>query len=201
VAYPANAFLYAARKGLPLVTNNPYLPIPAIPTESPKDNATLLATIMAIECINIALPALPSMTVATIAEMRAETRESVRPFRREMLKMTKDLNVMLASNATMEDVQRSARFLAQSQVMPALEELREVLNQPKKPWYRRATDLAKEIPELATSYATMPTNIALAKSLAKIAGALADTQDRQREAEERKRTGMYFLLKVSGSAK
>ena len=77
---------------IPLI-NDSALPVPGIPT-TPKDNAKLLATILAIESVKIALPRLKTLTPQELQEFRAETAGYVKPFRVAMLRLAKDLNAV-----------------------------------------------------------------------------------------------------------
>ena len=76
------------------------------------------------------------------------------------------------------------------------------MHDPGKPWFRRAVDLAKSAPELASSFVSMPTNLALAKVLAKVAEALADLRDEQRDKEQLLgRGGLHYVLKLQEKSK
>ena len=194
LAYPANALVYATKHQIPLV-NDTSLPVPGIPA-APKDNAKLLATILAIESVKLALPKLKPLTPRELQEFRAETAEYVKPFRVAMLRLAKELNAALTSDARLEDVQRQAQFLVETSVYPQFHDLEAVLNDPGKPWYKRAVDLARAAPELAANFATMPPGIALAKLLGEIAKVLADVRDEQLDKERLSRSGIYYLLKL-----
>jgi hypothetical protein len=195
LSYPANALVYATKHQIPLVNDSP-LPVPGIPA-APKDNAKLLATILAIESVKLVLPKLKPLMPKELQEFRAETAEYVKPFRVAMLRLAKELNAALTSDARLEDVRRQAQFLVETSVYPQLHDLEAVLNDPGKPWYKRAVDLAKAAPELATNFATMPKGIALAKLLGAIAKVLADVRDEQLDKENRlSRSGIYYLLKL-----
>lgn len=196
LAYPPNALLYAARHGLTLLNDDPDLPVLGLPTDV-KANARALGTALALEAVTLALPALPELSFEQIAELRAETRDDVRPFRLAMLKLSKDLNAALLSDSTLVDVNREARFLVETTVMPELTELREALSRPQRPWHRRALDLAKAVPELVGNFATLPTSLATARLLVRIGSILADVRDDQLAAAGvAKRGGLHFLLKL-----
>jgi hypothetical protein len=97
----------------------------------------------------------------------------------------------------LEDVQREAQFLVETSVYPQLHDLEGVLNDPGKPWYKRAVDLARAAPELAANFATMPKGIALAKLLGALAQVLGDVRDEKLDKEGRlARSGIYYLLKL-----
>jgi hypothetical protein len=195
LSYPAGALLYAARTGATLVNDNPHLPVPGVNGGDVKANARQLATIMALESVRFLLPDIRPMSLEELAEFRTEVRGSVRPFRRAMLRLSKDLNSAILSEMSLANVQREARFLVETMVAPELEDLKSALARPSKPWHRRVTDLAAAAPELIGKFATLPPNLAVATTLAKIAGILADVRDAQLEREGiEKRGGFHYLL-------
>jgi hypothetical protein len=59
ITYPANALVFAARNGLPLVNDVEGLPVPGIPGDA-KSNAKVLATILTMESVRLVLPKLAS---------------------------------------------------------------------------------------------------------------------------------------------
>lgn len=198
LAYPANALVYSTRHSIPLI-NDSLLPVPGVPT-SPKDNAKLLAIILAIESVRLALPKLKPMSPQMLQEFRAETVEHVKPFRMSMLRLSKELNAALTSDLPLSEVQRHAKFLVETTIYPQLSELESAINDREKPWYRWAVDLARAVPELATNFMTMPKNIAFAKFLGEIAKVLVDVRDEQLDRENKRvRSGLYFLLKLRGT--
>jgi len=195
ISYPANALLYAGQQGAILVNDNPRLPVLAVGAPF-KANAKMLATIMALESVEFALPDMAARSLPELAEFRSETKELVKPFRRAMLRLSKDLNAAILSDATLDDVRREAKFIVETTVAPALEDLKADLNRPARPWHRRAADAVKGIPELAGAFALLPT-LALAKALSTAMMLLADLRDDQLQKEGlAKRGGFHFLLKV-----
>ena len=195
-SYCANALIYSMKNQIPLINDDPSLPVPGVPGQA-KNNAKLLATILTIEGVKLALPKLKPLIPEQLGDFRTETSEYVRPFRLAMLRMAKDLNGAITSEMKLEEVQRSAKFLIDTVVYPELKELEQIMHDPGKPWYRRAVDLAKSAPEIVTNFSALPKNIALAMLFAKIAGALADARDEQRDRDHKLgRTGLHFLLKL-----
>lgn len=197
ISYPANAFIYSMRHGIPLLNDDPGLPVPALGNTSPVSNAKLLSTILSIECVKFLIPNLKALTPEQIVEFRGQTAQYVKPFRLKMLKLAKDFNSAIDKNMSPLDIEKEARFLVETTVYPEIEELRQTLSDPQKPWHRRAIDFGKSVPELAICFASLPLNIAIAKSLVSIAEILGDSQD---DIENRKRkiaqSGMYYLLKL-----
>jgi len=197
--YPANALVFAAKKRLPLINDNASLPVPGLGGASPKDNAKLLATILTIESIKLTLPELPVLMPEELAEFRAETREAVKPFRRAILKLAKELNAEIHSDAKLADVQASARFLAETSVVPAMEDLRGAINSSGKPWHKRAVKL---VPALVGAFFGMPTSTVVAQALGAILGELYDWNDERREKEQRMKRGeFHFLLQMQEKLK
>jgi hypothetical protein len=153
--YPAGALLFSVKNQIPLINDNPHLPVPGIPGDA-KGNAKVLATILAIESIKLVLPKIKALSPPELKDFRAETATHVRPFRLAMLKLARELNAAIKSEMTLSDVQKEAKFLVETTVYPELMELEKIIHDPGKPWYRRAVDLAKSAPELATNFITMP---------------------------------------------
>ena len=90
--YPANALIYAARHGLPVVNDQPGLPVPAVGGDEAKHNAKLLSTILAIECASLVLPKIRPLHPQELVEVRAELKQYLSPFRLALLKVAAELN-------------------------------------------------------------------------------------------------------------
>jgi hypothetical protein len=197
ITYPANALLYASNNGCVLVNDNPNLPILNVGGGDLKANAKQLATIMALESVQFVLPNIRPMSIPELAAFRAETKDLVQPFRRAMLRLSKELNAAILSDTPLNDVKKEARFIAETTVEPELEQLKADLARPNKPWYRRVVDLVTAAPSIAGAFATMPTSLAIAKALAKATIILADIRDSQLEQEGiGKRGGFHYLLRI-----
>ncbi len=83
--YPTNALVYAARNQIPLINDNPHFPVLALGGETAKNNAKLLASVVAMECVSIALPKIRVLTPDEIIEFRAENSAHLAGFRTAML--------------------------------------------------------------------------------------------------------------------
>jgi hypothetical protein len=179
------------------VNDNPNLPIPSVGGADLKANAKQLSTMMAIESVKFVLPNLRPLSLAELAAFRAETKDLVQPFRQAMLRLSKDLNAAILSDASLSDVQKEARFIVETTVAPELEQLKAELARPSRPWYRRVVDLTTALPEIVGGFATLPTEIAVAKALAKATKILANIRDDQLEREGiGKRGGFHYLLRM-----
>lgn len=197
ISYPANALIYATKHGLPLINDNPNLPVPALGGVSPKNNAKILSTILALESVKLALPQLKELKPQEIMEFRYDTREYVKPFRLAMLRLSKELNAAINSEMEISEIEKEARFLVETTVYPELEELEKFITDPAKPWYKRVIDLAKTAPELVSNFFTMPKHLAIAKLLEKcvltLTGLVEDELDKQSSSKAR---GFYYLLRI-----
>lgn len=198
LCYPANAFLYAARHGLPYLNDNPRLPMLGPREVSAKDDPKLLSTILAVECVRLALPSVKPLTSAEeVHELRERTRDDVKPFRQAMLKFTKDVNSAISSESNMEEVVKAAQFVAKTQVEPAMEELRNRLRDPSRHWTQRFIDLAGPATILLSGSSSLPDMIA--KTLAALLIPLgAEAVAQRAKAREIKRSGLHFLLSLAG---
>ncbi|RIK75187.1 MAG: hypothetical protein DCC68_21600 [Planctomycetota bacterium] len=155
-----------------------------------------------METVKLLLPTFREMSFEELAEFRAETRDLVRPFRNAMLRLSKELNAAILSSSSLKDITREAKFLAETTVLPELDDLRAELSRPMRPWYRRIVALAQQAPELVGAFATMPLNLAVAKLLGTVAGALADIQDERLEKDGiAKRGGFHYLLRMDAIAR
>lgn len=197
ISYPANAFIYSLKNSLPLLNDDPGLPVPALGNTSPAHKAKLLSTILSIESVKFLVPNLKALTPEQIVEFREQTAQYMKPFRLKMLKLSKDLNSAIDENTSIQDIEKEARFLVETTIYPEIEELRQALMDPAKPWYRRAIEVAKSVPELAVCFASMPLNVAIARCLVGVATILGDSQDNIRDREQKiRQSGMYYLLRL-----
>ncbi len=141
------------------------LPVPSIGGESTKNNAKLLSSIMAMECVNLVLPEIGELQPIQILEVREEISKYIVPFRISMLRLSAQLNKSIDSACSNKDVVEAAKFIVETEVYPALLELKNELERPRKGWLSRSWDLAKVVPRLAMSYATFNLEEALPKTM------------------------------------
>ncbi|MDM0121935.1 hypothetical protein [Variovorax arabinosiphilus] len=192
--YPAKAMIYAAEKGLPLV-NDSGLPVPGLGGDSVKDNAPLLASILALECVFLALPTVPSLSPKEIIALRAELRGSIVPFRAGLLRLAVQLNEGIAKGAVHQDIMARARFLVQTEVAANLEQLRADVERASKPFLSKAFEVVKHAPTLASTYATMGLEMAIAQALAAVGAIVLDQRENGPNAVAA-RSPMYYLLRL-----
>jgi hypothetical protein len=169
------------------------------PPEVPaKNDPKLLSTILAMECVRFALPSVKPLTAAEqVQELRERTRDDVQPFRQAMLKFTKEVNSAINSDSPMDEVVATARFVATTEVQPALEDLRKMLQAPGRHWTQRLIEFAGPAIFLLSGSSNLPDVIA--KTLTAALVPLASEAKAQRDKrQELKRSGLHFLLKLQG---
>lgn len=196
-SYPANSLIYSTQECLPLITTNPTMPIPGLPSEV-KSNAKILSTILAMECIKLVLPNIKTIEPWEIEELKEKTKEYFVPFKLRMLKLSKVLNSAISSSSTTDEIIKEAKFIFESEVEPEMIELKTAISHSGQPWHNRLIDLTKDMPQLVLGFTTLPSNIAIANVLAKLGVFFSDIRSEQLSKDEaRKRGGLYYLLKLS----
>jgi hypothetical protein len=105
----------------------------------PHDNATILSTLLAIECVCTALPSIPLLRPKELMEFREQNAQDLRTFRRSMLRYAADLNDQLGG-LDRRELETKMKFFVQTEVGPSLDELRDSINAPDRPWYKRLTE-------------------------------------------------------------
>jgi hypothetical protein len=152
--YLAGALLHSAKTGIPLLNDTPGLPVPLISNGPNNDKAKHLATMLAIECAKLALPELPLLWPEDLMEFRAENRAELRVFRRSLLRYAGELDAKLA-NVSPEEIEITTKFFVHTEIVPSLDALREKMNAPARPWYKRAIDAVKVVPKISPAFYTM----------------------------------------------
>ena len=187
--YQCNALLYSGAQGIPLLNANPRMPVPSLTGESAKNNAKLLSSLMAIQCINLIFPEMGALQPKEICAVRNELSTEIAEFRIGLLRLSKELNNAIESTATEKEIIEAAKFIAQTDVLPTLLELRNAISKPKQDWMTRTWELTKKVPELAGAYATLNS-----EAIPKTIEALGDWLIGARKEEPR--SNMYYLLKL-----
>ncbi|WP_308516149.1 hypothetical protein [Sphingomonas flavescens] len=197
--YEAGALLKASAKGLPLMSDAPGLPIPGVKTDDLSD-AKALSAFLALETMKVVLPDLPLLRPEDLMEFREANQSHLRAFRRAMLRYAGEWKGKLAG-VSAEDLARETDFLIQTEIVPALDELRQLANDPARPWYKRAIDGVRILPSVATKCFTMSPGAALAQVLLAYAPQFFDELAAKGQKQQQvRRSGLYYLLQVQAAA-
>jgi hypothetical protein len=194
--YVARALIHSSRTGAPLLNDVPGLQIPGMPDAAPVNDAKLLASILAVECTRIALPPVPLLRPEDLMEFRDANVALLRGFRRSMLRYAADLNSKI-KGMDREEFDRQTRFFIDTQIVPAMDELNAAMNDPARPWHKRAVDALKIIPEIGGAYLTGGSAAALTKAITSAAAQFfVEVAAKGDKEETLKRSGLTYLLRL-----
>jgi hypothetical protein len=127
-------------------------------------------------------------------EFRDTYKELLRPFRRSMLQYAGELNSQI------KDLDRAAfesktRFFIETKIVPILDELREAMNRPAVPGYRRAIGGVKIVGSIGAALVGVISP--LAAIFTSVAGHVFDELSAKANKEEAiKRAGLAYLLRL-----
>jgi hypothetical protein len=121
LSYPPNAYLYAQKRGLPLVSDNQVLPVPERLVD--PANADLVAAHLAISSVATVLPAIRPFTAQEIMLARDALAVDINSFHAAMSSYVDDVRGLFESSATESDVARDTDYVAKTKVVPALQNL------------------------------------------------------------------------------
>ncbi|MDH4188542.1 MAG: hypothetical protein OEV08_16265 [Nitrospira sp.] len=198
--YHAQALIYAARNGIPIINDHPGLPIPEPRPGAFKNNVQALSTIAAMQCVALAVPRVKALNPEQLMEMRAEFEPYLKPFRRAVLRLAGQLNTAISEGADFKDVEAAAKALVETEVRPQLLELKDAVEKPARGLLEKGFGLAKETPEIVTSYLSMPLSVTIAKALITVAGLLMQMKGDKAKQEGLARSPYYYLLRISRQA-
>jgi hypothetical protein len=196
--YIGKAIILSSRTGVPLLNDVPGLQIPGMPDVAPVDDAKLLASILAVQCTQIILPPVPLLQPEDLMEFRGANAALLRGFRRSMLRYAADLNGKI-KGMDREEFERHTKFFVETQIVPAMDELNTTMNDPARPWHRRAIDGLKIIPQIGGAFFTGGASAAFTKAIsASAAQFFVEVSAKGDKEEVLKRSGLTYLLRLKG---
>jgi hypothetical protein len=194
--YIAGAIIHSGQTGVPLLNDIPGLQIPGMPDVAPVDDAKLLASILAVECTQLALPPTPLLLPEDLMEFRDANATLLRGFRRSMLRYAADLNGKI-KDMDREAFEKHTKFFIETQIVPAMDELNATMNDPARPWHKRAIDGLKIIPEVGGAFLAGGTHAALTKAITAMAAQFfVEVAAKSDKEEALKRSGLTYLLRL-----
>jgi hypothetical protein len=194
--YIARAIIHSGRTGVPLLNDIPGLQIPGMSDVTPVDDSKLLAAILAVECTRIALPPTPLLRPEDLMEFRDANAALLRGFRRSMLRYAADLNGKI-KGMDREEFERHTKFFIETQIVPAMDELNVTMNDPTRPWHKRAIDGIKISSQIGGAFFAGGPGAALTKAITACAGQFFVEVAAKGDKEEMlKRSGLSYLLRL-----
>lgn len=196
--YQAEALSFSAERNIPVIDDGSGLALPF--KAKYKDCAQPLSTIMAIESIKTIMPKLPILTPQEIVEFRMENKEELKNFRAAMLRLSSTLNGQISEQSSDEEVQKKAKFIVETQVVPSLHELNRDLQNPNRAWYKRFIDGASITASVAVGVITGgPAGTTAAVGLTKILA--SEIEAKGDKATNVKHNGLYYLVRAQAALK
>jgi hypothetical protein len=194
--YLAGAIVHSGKTGIPLLNDIPGLKLPGLSDTVPADNAKLLAGILAVECTRIALPPTPLLRPEDIMEFREANAALLRSFRRSMLRYAADLNNKI-KDVSWEEFEAKTKFFVETQIAPSMDELNATMNDPARPWHKRALDALKIIPQVGGAFLAGGEAAALTKAITAMAAQFfVEVAAKGDKEEALKRSGLTYLLRL-----
>ncbi len=200
IHYHAGALRAASDAGIPLISDLRGLPVPGAQSAATTD-AKALSAFIALQAMHLVLPEMPLLRPDDLMEFRRENAPHLRAFRRAMLRYAGAWKGELSAAAP-EEIAQETRFLIETEIVPALDELRQLATDPARPWLKRAIDGVRLTASVAGSCLTMRWDQAAVKVLATLAPQFLNEIDAKGDKHrELRRSDLYYLLQVQRAAK
>ena len=195
-SYPANAYIYAQRHNLPIISDSSFMPLPSIAKQ--PVNADLLTTHLSLSALSLILPKIRPLSAEEILTVRNGMKKDIEALNATMSSYGGRLRQLAGQSPEISDIQREAEFIAKTEIYPQLEHLKRTLESPGSVITRNMIDLTMENPDLIASLMIQPHNIELwMKALKATGSALKKTvHDLRDESERQNSSGLGLLLKL-----
>jgi hypothetical protein len=129
-------------------------------------------------------------------EFRGANAALLRGFRRSMLRYAADLNDKI-KDLTREDFEAQTKFFIETEIVPAMGELDATMNDPARPWHKRAIDMVKIVPQIGGAYLVGGPAAAIAKAItASTSQFFAEVAAKGDKNDALKRSGLTYLLRL-----
>ena len=196
--YSAGAYKYAISKNLPLINDIQMLGVPNIKVKDLKYDASTLASVLAVECINLILPQVPLLDITELLDFRDRMAPYTKPFRMSLIKIAGLLNQELDGVSDFKELSEAAQFIIKTEIQPQLTELREFAESPSRPWYKNILKVGKPLAtQLSSGFWSVPLEVHMGKVL-KDYFSLSVTEEVTRAQKDKiiKRNPLYYLLQI-----
>lgn len=193
--YQAGALRKSGDLSIPLISDMPGLPVPGSAGDVTGD-AKALSGFLALQTMSVALHGVPLLAPDDIMEFRDANSKALRAFRRAMLRYAGEWRDKL-KGLSPEEVVRETAFLIQTEIVPALDELRQLASDPARPWYKRAVDGVKMAAALTGACMMADREKAFGALLAAVAPMFfSEAEAKGDKSQKVSRSDLYYLLKV-----
>jgi hypothetical protein len=121
VSIASTAYIHATRQDWQLVSEDGAFPVPVFSRSNLR--VKQLTSVLAEECFKTVVPECRSIEPGELLEVRHRLAEVLVPYRMVLQKLSGQLRMALQSEVSLMDIKREAKFLAESQIEPAIFEL------------------------------------------------------------------------------
>lgn len=190
----STALSLSKERGWVLLSDKPNIPVPILS----EKNKTVkeLTSILAEECIKVAIPRCEGLCAEDILIAREKLKDLLIPFRMTMQKLSMQLKNSIESSTDYFSIKNEAKFIAESQVEPAIYEIRRKIELEKdKLWLKIFGKIISWIPLIAKSF-IVPSTSDTIKLMEKISGDVGDFVSGSSNIDIAREPGISFLLDV-----
>ena len=193
--YQAAALRKSGELSVPLISDMPGLPVPGA-TGDVTGDAKALSGFLALQTMSVALDGVPLLAPDDLMEFRDANTAALRAFRRAMLRYAGEWRDKL-KELSPDDVAHETAFLVQTEIVPALDELRQLASDPARPWYKRAIDGIKVAAALTGACMIADREKAFGALLAAAAPMFfTEAEAKGDKSRKVRRSDLYYLLKL-----
>jgi hypothetical protein len=195
ITYPANAYVWANKNNMSLITDNQEFPMPqSMPHEA---NAELLASYLALSSFSLILPKIRPLNAQEILEVREKMKEDIGDFRTAMLSLTSKYRELVGENPSLEKLKKEAQFLADTIVKPKMESLNKRIETPGEILKSELVDFSIQAPSILMKLKLNPSIEDLLELLKLGQDRLSSGVKRYREANKiQDHSGLALVLKL-----
>lgn len=119
----STAYIYARKQDWQLISDDEAFPIPIF--SKANLNVRQLTSVLAEKCFEVAVPQCRAVEAEELLELRRKLADVLIPYRMALQRLSTRLRDGLKEEVSMADLRKEAKFLAESEVEPAVYELRE----------------------------------------------------------------------------
>lgn len=197
--YPANAYLYAEKHQLPLITDSNIHPVP---TARHNSNADVFAAHLAIQALGtFGLPKIRWLTESEIITARKKLKQDIEYFNQKMYEYVDELRGLVGDVTSASELQKEAKYIADTKIRKDFSELIKKIESPRSIIAKEIRNFTLENAEMVfdLSYkAALQDWISVTKMTAGAAGKFANGLIKSYQADKtlRKNSGLNLLLKL-----
>ncbi len=144
-------------EGVVPITDVPEAPIPAAVLGAWDVNRAsfVQAAALAVQSIDIALPAFSVLNSHDILEVREKLSSQLRPFRAAMLSLAPKVRAGMEADTPIQTLYQEAKYIVETEVLPTLVEMKNRLELERGTFWRKLTQkVVSRLPHIALNWAT-----------------------------------------------